>query len=62
MKIKTIIGLLGLVAALLCSPLASAAPDAAAAQCMDEQEALAKMMQMKAAEFVQTGAELYRHV
>ena len=36
--------------------------DFAAAQCMDEQEALAKMMQMKAAEFVQTGAELYRHV
>ena len=36
--------------------------DFATAQCMDEQEALAKMMQMKAAEFVQTGAELYRHV
>ena len=42
MKIKTITGLLGLAAALLCSSLASAAPDAAAAQALAKKEGCLK--------------------
>ena len=42
MKRKTITGLLGLVAALLLSPLASAAPDAAAAQALAKKEGCLK--------------------
>ncbi len=42
MKIKTIIGLLGFAAALLCSSLASAAPDAAAAQALAKKEGCLK--------------------
>ena len=42
MKIKTITGLLGFAAALLCSPLASAAPDAAAAQALAKKEGCLK--------------------
>ena len=42
MKIKTIIGLLGFAAALLCSPLASAAADATAAQALAKKEGCLK--------------------
>ena len=42
MKRKTITGLLGLVAALLLSPLASAAPDANAAQALAKKEGCLK--------------------
>ena len=42
MKIKTICCLLGFSAALLCSPLASAAPDASAAQALAKKEGCLK--------------------